>query len=138
MAKKSNRNITEKDRAAAARLSDLWYSAKEQRKFTQETAADELGWTQGAISQYINGDLALGIKATLKFAQFLGCHPTDIRDDLEELGLDPGDLSPDAIALALHWQERLPPDAKEAVRRMIFSYPCKDPPETPAAAVAAS
>src|SRR5690348_13089218 len=85
-ARMANRTITVEDREAAANLRRLWEREKSFRSFTQETAADELGWSQGMISQYLSGaHAALGVEATLKFARFLRCNPLEIRPDLEHL-----------------------------------------------------
>lgn len=101
--RKRNRNISEADRAAAARLLKIWNDAKRVRKFKQEDVAAEFGWTQGMISQYLNAHAALGVAATLKFARYLGCRPTDIRPDYESLLAS--DLTQEAIELAVAWQE---------------------------------
>src|ERR1041384_5965669 len=81
----TNRTITDDDRAAAANLRKLWDREQSFRSFTQESAADELGWTQGLIRQYLNARAAIGLEATIKFARFLRCTPLDIRPDLEHL-----------------------------------------------------
>src|SRR5689334_7307666 len=80
-----NRTITDDDRVAAVNLRKIWEREKAFRSFTQETAADELGWTQGMISQYLGARAALGVEATLKLSRFLRCNPLDIRPDLEHL-----------------------------------------------------
>jgi hypothetical protein len=84
----ANRTITDDDRVAAVNLRRIWEREKAFRSFTQETAADELGWTQGMISQYLNLHTALGVEATLKLARFLRCNPLEIRPDLEHLVAD--------------------------------------------------
>jgi transcriptional regulator with XRE-family HTH domain len=81
---------TAADKMAARRLKAIWDNrlAKarlEGHAWTQETAGAEMGITQGAISQYLNGDIRLGYGAVLKFAKFLGVAPTEIRDDLDSL-----------------------------------------------------
>lgn len=82
-----------------------------------------MGWSsaQSVVSQYLNARMSLGVVATLKFAKFLGCKPTDIRPDLANLGLEPGDLSIDAIQLAIHWQG-LPYDSRRAVANFVYSF----------------
>ncbi len=56
------------------------------RRLTQEAIAEQ--WGEGAnqslISQYMNGGIALNYRAVLRFAEILGCHPSEIRDDLPE------------------------------------------------------
>jgi UDP-N-acetylmuramyl pentapeptide synthase len=88
------RNLTVADKAAAARLKQLWLAAVAARRdtsepLTQNLVADRLEHytkrgSQGAISQYINGGIALNYKAVLAFADVIGCAPTDIRNDLAE------------------------------------------------------
>jgi transcriptional regulator with XRE-family HTH domain len=88
------RHLTPADKAAAERLSALWRSATAKRKaegdpLTQQRMADVLAQftgrgSQGAISQYLRGDIALNYKAVLAFASELGCAPDDIRGDLPE------------------------------------------------------
>lgn len=125
------RNITEADRRAAAKLKEIWLREQDRRKntpqkFTQESAGLDMGWGQSAVSQYLQCHISLGVVATLKFARYLGCKPTDIRSDLAELGIEPGQLSIEAIQLAIHWQENLPPDARQVASNFIFSFPDKE------------
>ena len=47
-------------------------------KFTQIEAAAQIGFTQGAISQYLNNLTKLGPQTTIKFANFLDVDPRDI------------------------------------------------------------
>jgi transcriptional regulator with XRE-family HTH domain len=115
------RTITPEDLAAAARLKALWEQKQKERGFTQETAADELGITQGAVSQYINGGIALGIAATIKFARFLGCEPSEIRPDYEHL-LVVG-LSREAIELAEAWETSTDTRLKKYIQQLIFEHP---------------
>lgn len=101
---KRKRTITPADVAAAANLRDIWEREKRSRKFTQEEVAAEFGWSsQGSVSQYLTGKMALGVAATLKFARYLGCRPTDIRPDYESQ-LASG-LTQEAVELAFMWQE---------------------------------
>ncbi len=62
----------------AGQLRRIWEAAKVQRKFTQESAAHDLGWsTQGAVSQYLNGTIPLNLESAIKFARFLNCNIGD-------------------------------------------------------------
>ena len=63
---------------AVKNLRRIWESKKSDMKFTQVTAAQELGWSQGLISHYLNNITDLGPMATIKFANFLGVDPRDI------------------------------------------------------------
>jgi transcriptional regulator with XRE-family HTH domain len=51
---------------------------------TQIEAADKLGWTQGAFSQYLNGITELGPSAVVKLANFLEIDPTEIDPQIFE------------------------------------------------------
>jgi transcriptional regulator with XRE-family HTH domain len=71
---------------AVTNLRKIWEQKKRQLELTQVEAADKLGWTQGAFSQYLNGITELGPAATIKLANFLGVDPEEIdpaiHDDL--------------------------------------------------------
>lgn len=118
------RTITQDDLEAARRLRDQWNARQRERGFTQETASDALGMTQGAVSQYLNGRLALGVAATIRFARFLNCQPTDIRPDYEHMLATR--LSLEAYELATQW-DAIPPDDQMKVysRNLIVDYPNK-------------
>jgi transcriptional regulator with XRE-family HTH domain len=103
--KKHNRKITPADKEAAARLMAIWNREKKDRGFTQVDAGADLGMSQGAISQYLNADMALGVAATLKFARYLDVQPSEIRPDYDILLTVGTDLSREAIELAYLWQE---------------------------------
>jgi len=64
-------------------LRRIWDSKKLDIRFTQVTAAKELGWTQGAISHYLNALTELNPAAIIKFANFLDVDPRDIDPDIE-------------------------------------------------------
>ncbi len=124
------RTITDADRDAARRLIDLWNTAKEGRGFTQEEATSEFGWSQGAISGYLNAHIALGVTATFKFALFLRCSPRDIRPDLDEmLGALAGELSADAIELAAAGEGITDQHLKSYFRNAILAYPAEQAPD---------
>lgn len=65
-------------------LRKIWDQKKVEMKFTQVQAAEQLGWTQGAISHYLNNITELGPAATIKFANFLGVDPRDIDPNVVE------------------------------------------------------
>ena len=75
----TQRIITDADKDAAKRLRAIWESKKQELKLTQVTVADEIGTSQSAISQYLNGTIALNTDAVLVFAKLLQCRPEDIR-----------------------------------------------------------
>jgi len=65
-------------------LRAIWEQKKIEMQFTQVEAAKELGWSQGAISHYLNNITALGPAAVIKFANFLGVDPLDIDPEVRE------------------------------------------------------
>jgi len=75
----TQRIITDADKDAARRLRAIWESKKQELKLTQVTVADEIGTSQSAISQYLNGTIALNTDAVIVFAKLLQCEPKDIR-----------------------------------------------------------
>lgn len=64
-------------------LRRIWDSKKLDIRFTQVTAAKDLGWTQGAISHYLNAITELNPAAIIKFANFLDVDPRDIDPNIE-------------------------------------------------------
>ena len=69
---------------AVKNLRKIWEIKKVEMQFTQVEAAKELGWSQGAISHYLNNITDLGPAATIKFANFLGVDPLEIDPDITE------------------------------------------------------
>lgn len=53
----------------------LWKLKKQELDITQKDAADKLGMTQGAFSQYLNGHTEMNEKAVMKLAKFLDVPP---------------------------------------------------------------
>lgn len=76
--------LTPADMAAARKLQRLWAARANPRELTQDAFAAQMDITQGAVSQYVNGKIALNYGAVLAFAKALGCDPKAIRDDLPE------------------------------------------------------
>ena len=77
-------------------LKRVWKAKQKELQFTQVTAARDLGWTQGAISHYLNDITEIGTPAIIKLANFLGVPATDIDPDIID------DL-PDVKALELRY-----------------------------------
>ena len=75
----SNRTITRENLAEANRLRKTWDSRKKSLGLNQKDVAKSLGWTQGAISQYLNGHTALNTDTILTFARLLQISPNVIR-----------------------------------------------------------
>lgn len=63
---------------AVTNLRKIWDQKKREMEITQIEAADKLGWTQGAFSQYLNGITELGPSAVIKLANFFSVDPIDI------------------------------------------------------------
>jgi len=75
----TQRIITDADKDAARRLLAIWEAKKQELKLTQTSIADEIGTSQSAISQYLNGTIALNTDAVIVFAKLLQCKPEEIR-----------------------------------------------------------
>lgn len=65
-------------------LRKIWDAKKIQMRFTQVEAAKELGWSQGAISHYLNNITELRAPAIVKLANFLDVDPRDIDPNIED------------------------------------------------------
>ena len=64
---------TKKDSSVAANnLRKIWDLRKSEIGITQTEAAKQLGWTQGALAQYLNNITELNPPAITKLANFLG------------------------------------------------------------------
>ena len=80
--------LTPADLAAAKRLKAAWEARARERGLTQQIMATRIGRTQGLVSNYLNGVIALNYKALMQFCAALGIDdPTTIRGDLPELKL---------------------------------------------------
>lgn len=74
----TKRELTPEEKAECERLKALWTSWKARNRQTQEYAADQLGFrTQGAVSQYLNGKIALNLPVAIKWAKLLDCQVAD-------------------------------------------------------------
>lgn len=78
------RELTAEEKTECAKLKAIFLRVQNERKarneskLTQDVAAHALGYsTQGAISQYLNGSLALNITAAIGFAKLLNCTVAD-------------------------------------------------------------
>lgn len=87
----SNRTAkpTAQDVQAAAKLKARWDIRDPALGLTQDTMAAELGITQGAVSQYLNGKIPMNYRTLVTFCRALGIDETEIRTDLPEQGLRP-------------------------------------------------
>ena len=82
--KTMKRDLTEIESTECAALKAIFVRTQKERresgatKLTQDSAANFLGdMTQGAVSQYLNGDTALNLKAAIGFAKLLKCNISD-------------------------------------------------------------
>ena len=68
---------------AVQNLRKIWDQKKVEFRFTQVEAAKQLGWSQGAISHYLNNITELRPPAIVKLANFLEVDPRDIDPNIE-------------------------------------------------------
>lgn len=81
---KTRRKLTAKEIQVAANAKRLWMEHKTTHgKLSQEVAASDLGWSQSAFTQFINGKVALNTEAKLKLAKYFGCQVKKIDPDFE-------------------------------------------------------
>ncbi len=64
--------------AACRRLRKIWDAKRPALGLTQDKAAEELGVTQGAIGNMLNGRLAISLRALSKWAKVLKVKPAEI------------------------------------------------------------
>ena len=74
----NKRPLTNEKRLLAANLKRVWLSKKSALGLTQEKVALAWGWTQGNITQYLNGHIPLNTDTVNKFANLLGVDPSEI------------------------------------------------------------
>ena len=68
----------------AGNLKRIWNIRKKEMRVTQALAATQLNWTQGALSQYLNGITAMSSQTIVKIANYLDVHPTEIDPNIIE------------------------------------------------------
>ena len=73
-----NTNTKKDSSVAVNNLRRIWDAKKAEIGVTQNQAAKELGWTQGAVAQYLNNITELNTTAIIKLANFLGVDPREI------------------------------------------------------------
>lgn len=76
---------TSKDKDLASKLKAIYESKKRAERVTQKEAAKELGMSQSAVSQYLNGDIPLNLEAGLKFCAFLEIEPAKLNSEWGKL-----------------------------------------------------
>ena len=67
---------------AVQNLKRIWKQKQDELQLTQNDAAKQLGWTQGAFSQYLNNITELNAQAVIKLANFFDVSPLDIDPDI--------------------------------------------------------
>ena len=95
---------------AANNLRKIWDLRKSEIGITQTEAAKQLGWTQGALAQYLNNITELNPPAITKLANFLGVDPREIDSSVnftdypQYLSFPTGRNSKITIDLARKWK----------------------------------
>lgn len=82
----NNKPLEQWQKEDAERLKSLWLEHQRtfKPKLPQTKAAAEIGMTQGAFSQYINGKIPLNLDALFNFVHLLGCRLSQISPTLSE------------------------------------------------------
>lgn len=82
----------------AKRLKEVWNSKKDQLHLNQVKAAKELGYnSQGAVSQYLNGKVAMNMQTAAKFAQLLRVEMSEISPRFSKMAGKPVPTSLDSF-----------------------------------------
>ena len=68
--------------AASARLKRLWLKEKARLDISQLDLAGDMGISQGAVGQYLNGYIALNVNAVSLFCVILNANPQEIYPEL--------------------------------------------------------
>jgi len=78
------RKILTRDQIAdAMRFKHIWNNKKTLLNLNQEKVCEHMGWSsQSSFSQYLNGKIALNLKAVVKLAKILEVPPEDISPTL--------------------------------------------------------
>ena len=63
-------------------LRTVWNEKKHELDMNQVEACDRLGWTQGALSQYLNGHTKFSTDTVIKLADFFQVDPRQINPDI--------------------------------------------------------
>jgi transcriptional regulator with XRE-family HTH domain len=75
--------LTPQQIADAKRLKTIWDRKKTSLSLTQEKVCEYMGWSsQGSVSQYLNGKIALNLSAVVKLAKILEVTPAEISPTL--------------------------------------------------------
>jgi transcriptional regulator with XRE-family HTH domain len=121
MPKPNRRDLTDSERADAARLKAIYARKKAEAGLTQEKLAALMGFsTQSAVSHYLTGFIAMSSEVVFKFAHHLGVDPTEIRPDIwEKIQAQPlNGLDDEAVEFAKAMSE-LGPEDREYIRETL-------------------
>jgi len=115
--------MIKKDSSVAANnLRKIWDSRKSEIGITQTEAAKKLGWTQGALAQYLNNITELNPPAVIKLANFLGVDPKEIdpsanfTDYPQYLSFPTGNRQKHTIDLSKKWLATINEDGSITIR----------------------
>lgn len=86
---RKRRALTPEEADDAERLRAVWFRKNRELGLTQEVAAAECGWTQGAFGHYLRGRVPLNLEAVLKIARVLQISPAEISPRLTNLLYEP-------------------------------------------------
>lgn len=101
------RPLTKEELADAARLKALWTAYKRKHGMTQAKAGAEMGMSQSAVGQYLNGIIALNTDAILSFALLLDAQPHEIRPSMGAHSLTALEIEREALKLPPADQARI-------------------------------
>lgn len=74
----ANARLTTWQKADAERLRTIFAAFKKKTGASQQKVASQLGWTQGAVSQYMCARIPLNLEALLDFVHIFKCDAKDI------------------------------------------------------------
>lgn len=77
------RELTELEKIECQKLRSIYESKKRDLGISQQTIADKLDVSQGAVSQYLNGSNALNLRAATAFADVLQVSIADFSERIE-------------------------------------------------------
>lgn len=113
-------SMTVADVEAATKLKKIWLNKRKRLNLTQKKVAQRFGITQGLVSNYLNGQQSLNIKAVIMFATVLEEEPKDIYPELfTDLKLSATSQEGDEF-LALYMQ--CPQTFRSLIKNIIIEY----------------
>jgi hypothetical protein len=125
--KRKPAGLTAKQMRDAELLKSAWTAIENERKarnlpHSKKHLAGRWKVHPSLVSQYVNGHIPLNIEAQLWFADYLGISPARIWPDFLFKKLCPGNLSPDAIEVALTYAS-LSETVKDSAKNLLASLP---------------